>query len=108
MLALAAEHPHGLGVVNHDSVDRDHAHVCAGLNRLEARVHALHAGVDVGDGHAGVVEVGLSDGVVTGPELELNHGSRLGGDLIGPELDVGLVAIRVHTDGDNLDVHGYE
>lgn len=98
MLSLAAVQPHGLGVVDHDCEDGDHAHGLARVDGLEARVDALDAGVDVGDGDTSVVKGRLGDGVVAGPELELHHGTGLSGDLFRPELETGLVVGGVHAD----------
>lgn len=106
MGALAAEQPDGLGVVDHDGEDRDLAHGDAGGNGLEGREDAGGAGVDAGDGDAWVVEVGLSDGMVTGPELELDHAAGLGFNLAGEELQTGLVLARVLSNGDDVDIDG--
>lgn len=107
VLAFTTEEPHGLRIVDHDGVDGDHAHVGARFNWLVARVHALNTRVHVGDGNTGVVEVGLRDGMVSGPELELDHAAGFGSDFVGPELDARLVGSGVQAYGNDLDVDSW-
>lgn len=106
MGSLAAEQPDGLGVVDHDGEDGDLTHGCAGGDRLEGGEDAGGARVDAGDGNAWVVEVGLSDGVVAGPELELDHAAGLGFNLAGEELQTGLVFAGVLSNGDDVNIDG--
>lgn len=108
MLALAAVQPDGLGILDHDGVDGDHAVSLASVYGLESGVDALDAGVDIGDGYASIVEGGLSDGVVASPELELHHSTRLGLDLVGPELEASLVIDGVHANRDDLDIGSWK
>jgi hypothetical protein len=98
MLPLRAVDPHGLRVVDEDRVCRDR-HVGRGDGH-EAREDAGQVRVHA-DGLAGVVEVGLRDGVVFGHELELNHVAFLGGDVVGA---VGEGAVAA---ADGYDVDGY-
>lgn len=104
--ALAAEEPHRLGVVDHDGKDGNLALGYTGGDGLVRREDTQGAGVDLLDGLARVVEVGLGDGVVTSKELELDHGARLSLDLLGPELEASGVVDGVAADGDDLDVDG--
>lgn len=103
MRSLAAVEPDGLGIVNHDGEYGELVLGSAGSDRLKAREDALDSGVDLADGLAGVVKVRLRDGVITGKELKLDHGTGLGLDLLGPELEAGCVVDGVAADGDDLD-----
>lgn len=103
---LAAEEPHRLGVVDHDGEDGNLALGNAGGDGLVRREDAQGAGVDLLDGLARVVKVGLGDGVVASEKLELDHGARLGLDLLGPKLEAGGVVDGVAANGDDLDVDG--
>lgn len=109
MRALAAVEPQGLGVVDENGVDGHLAEVAALLSRHEAGLDSSDGGAvgGLGDGHAGLVKVGLGDGVVAGPELELDHAAGGGCDLLGPVLVGGDVVDRVVADVDDLNVNGY-
>lgn len=104
--ALTAEEPHGLGVVDHDCEDGNLVLGGTGGDGLVRREDAQGAGVDLLDGLARVIEIRLGNGVVASKELELDHGARLGLDLLGPELEASGVVDRVAANGDNLDVDG--
>lgn len=106
MGALAAEEPHGLGIVHHDSKDGNLALGCAGGDGLVCREDALGAGVDFIDGRARMIEVGLGEGVVTSKELELNHCSDLSFDLFRPKLEAHGLVDGITADRDDLDVDG--
>lgn len=109
MLGLAAENPDGLGVIDHDGEDGDLVLGGASSNRHEAGPDTSDRAVDLGNGRAGMVKVGLGDSVVAGPELELNHGSGSSLDVVGVVLESGLTGHTGHgvlTNGDDLDVDG--
>lgn len=95
MLPLAAEEPEGFVILDGDGVGRNHAHLGTRIYRLISRVDALDARVDVGDGNARVVKVGLCHGMVTGPELKLHHCSWFGCDIFRPELEASSVVGHV-------------
>lgn len=100
MLGLTAVQPDRGGVVDHDGEGRDLALGGAGSDGLEARVDTEDARVDRRDGRARVVKVGLSDSVVAGTELELDHGANCSGDAVRRE-DQRVVLVR---DVDDLNV----
>ena len=105
VLGLTAEEPHGLLVLDGDGVGRDHAlgHAC--LDGHVTRVDTLDARVDIANGHTGVVEGRLCDCVVSCPELELDHGSWLCCDLLGPELEASCIVgcVSAHRNYLNVD-----
>lgn len=111
MLALAAEDPDGLGVVDLDGEDGDLLLGGASSNGHEAGPDAGNRAVDLGNRRARVVKVGLCDGVVASPELELDHGTGSSLDVVWEVLDGRLADHTGHgvlTNGDDLDVDGYK
>lgn len=109
MLGLAAEDPDGLGVVDHDGEDGDLVLGGPGSNGHEAGPDAGNGAVDLVNRRARVVKVGLGDGVVTGPELELDHGPRSSLDVVGVVLEGRLTGHASHgvlAHGDDLDING--
>lgn len=96
VLSLAAENPDGLGIVDHDGEDGDLLLGGTGSNWHEAGPDASNGAVDLGDGSAGVVKVGLGDSVVASPELELNHGSDSSLDVVGVVLESRLTGHTGH------------
>jgi hypothetical protein len=84
MHSLRTVDPDGGGIVDLDGV-------CSGIsgarsNEHEAREEAGDIAVH-GDRLAWLVEGGLGDGVVASGELELNHITCVGLDVVGRELD---------------------
>lgn len=119
MASLATVEPQWAGVVDHDSIHGDVALRHASLDRHEARLDAASRGSTtvassrcaIGDrlhGGTWAVKAGLSDGVVTSPELELNHGAGLCGDALRPELGARCVVGGVPSNVDDLDVDGWD
>lgn len=109
MLALAAVDPDRLGVVDHDGEDGDLLLGGPGSNGHVAGPDAGDGAVDLVDGRARVVKVGLRDGVVAGPELELDHGPRSSLDVVRVVLESGLTGHTSHgvlANGDDLDIDG--
>lgn len=107
MLTGCAVEPQRCSVVDHDGVSGDLELGSAGLDGHRARVDTGDATVDLVDGRADVVEVGLGDGVCAGPELELDHVTGSGLDLLGPVLEASDVVDGVPADVDDMDVNGY-
>jgi hypothetical protein len=104
--ASAAEEPQRPGVVDHDGESGNLAHGRAGRNVLEAGPDGGASAVGSGDGgKASLVEAGLSDGVSSSPELELDHGAGCGSDSIGPELGASGIVDRVAADGNDVEVN---
>jgi hypothetical protein len=81
MLGFRTVDPHWFCVVDEDGVGWD-GHVCGGDGH-EAGEDAGYVGAVHADRLAGVVEVGLRDGVVLGHELELYHVTLGSGDVVG-------------------------
>lgn len=102
--SLAAEEPEGLGVVDHDGENGDV--VLVGRDGHEGGEDSGLGGVDVVDGLARVVKVRLGQTVIAVEELELNHGTGLGLDLLGPESRTGLAVDGVLADRDDLHLGG--
>lgn len=109
MLALTAKDPDRLGIVDHDGEDGDLLLGGASSHGHEAGPDAGNRAVDLGNGRARVVKVGLCDGVVASPELELDHGTGSSLDVVREVLDGGLADHTGHgvlANGDDLDVNG--
>ena len=70
MLSLRTIQPHGLCVVDHDSVCRCHG--CGRRHRHISRAETSDVAV-LCDGRTWVIECRLGDGMICGCELELNH-----------------------------------
>lgn len=100
VLALTAVQPDRAGAVDHDGEGRDLTLGGAGSDGHEARVDTEDARVDRRDGRARIVKVGLSDSVVAGTELELDHGANRSGDSVRREGQRVVLA----RDIDDLDV----
>ena len=102
--SLAAEKPQGLGVVDHDG---EYGKVIlVGGNRHEGGEDSRLGRVDVVDGFTRMVKVGLGHTVIAVQELELNHGTGLSLDLLGPEPRAGLAIDWVFADRDDLNLSG--
>lgn len=102
MRGLRTVRPYGLLVLDHDGVGGDHAHSLAGRDQLVARVEAGR--ISAGSGHwsARGVEAGLDDTVVTGSELELDHVSNRGVELLRAELERPVAVARYRDDVQSL------
>jgi len=96
VLALRAVQPHGLGVLDHDGVGRDHALGRTGSDGLVAGEEARDGGVVLVDRSARVVKVGLDDAVVTSTELELDHVASGSLQVVGREDEFALGACDGH------------
>lgn len=94
MLALTAIQPKRFLIFNGDGVSGYHPLSRAGRHRHEAGVDALRARVDVGYGNTRVIEIGLCNGVVSHPELELHHRPCFRCDGFGPKFKASLVRSR--------------
>jgi hypothetical protein len=82
MLRLTTIQPNWLRIINLDRIRRR-----VGIRSLdghEPRKYARHV-AGLGDGHAGLGEGGLRDGVVVGCELELHHVACGGFYVVGCE-----------------------
>lgn len=109
MLALTAEDPDRLGVVDLNGENGDLLLGSAGGHGHEAGPDASNRAVDLGNRRARVVKVGLCDGVVTSPELELDHGTGSSLDVVRVVLGGRLTSHTSHgvlTNGNDLDVDG--
>lgn len=109
MLALTAENPDGLGVVDLDGENGNLLLGSAGSNGHEAGPDARNRTVDLGNWRARVVEVRLCDGVIASPELELDHGTGSSLDVVRVVLDGRLTSHTSHgvlTNGNDLDING--
>lgn len=80
MLALGAVEPHRGRGIDCDGIGRDRSSIS--LHTHEAGVDASEVGVR-GKRLAGLIEGRLSDGVVCWGELELNHVTHSGDDVVG-------------------------
>lgn len=109
MLALTAEDPDRLSVVDLDGEDGDLLLVGASSNGHEAGPDAGNRAVDLGNGRTRVIKVGLCDGVVASPELELDHGTGSSLDVVRVVLGGRLSSHTSHgvlTNGNDVDVNG--
>lgn len=79
MVPLGTVVPDGLLILDLDLED------VGGLARLRDEVEAGEEGAAVGEGHAGVPEAGLGDGVVLGEEVPLDDVAHLGHDVVRVE-----------------------
>jgi len=94
--SLRAVQPHGLGVSDRDGENRHLAR--AGRHRLEPGENAS----DVRNRLAWLVEAGLGNGMVSCPELELNHVANVGLEVVGDVLE----SIRSISDRHYMDLLG--